>query len=343
MTAVAAAPPPRTGALIVRLMLFFVLQGLAFLALWRFFVTTVTGQDLDTIALTGNTTGSSQVDGPVSSVLNAVSVASVLAATAVVGFIALARRRFALGVVATLFIACATGTAQLLKSFILRPDLGVDPDRAVAGNSLPSGHAAVAASVAVALVFVLPPRARGFAAVFGATYVAAVGVATMSAGWHRPSDSVASYLVVGAWAAVAGLALLTTQPAPARGLSSNPNGAAVAFLVIISVVLLVFGGIGLGVTEAVRTIPTDVISQSRLMVAYAGSVAGVAGSAGMMMALILLSVHRVVPPRLHRIVIEPALVAPVGKRTVPALVAPTVAAPTWVVPAPGSGPVTPHR
>ena len=106
-----------------------------------------------------------------------------------------------------------------------RPYLGVDPQRIEAGNSLPSGHTTVAASVAVALVFVLPPRARGFAAVVGAGYTALVGVATMSAGWHRPSDSVAALLVVGGWAAAAGLALMiAARLAPLVGLRSKPRG-----------------------------------------------------------------------------------------------------------------------
>ena len=46
-------------------------------------------------------------------------------------------------------------------SMIYRPDLGVDPERAAAGNSLPSGHTTIAASVAVALVLVVPSKARG--------------------------------------------------------------------------------------------------------------------------------------------------------------------------------------
>src|SRR5690606_39114784 len=80
-----------------------------------------------------------------------------------------------------------------------------------AGNSLPSGHATAAAAFAIGLTLVLPPRARGPVSLVGATYAAVVGVATLSSGWHRPSDVVAAYLVVGGWAAAAGLVLVLTQ------------------------------------------------------------------------------------------------------------------------------------
>jgi membrane-associated phospholipid phosphatase len=330
MTLWAPNPPRQLVWLIGRLLVLFVLQVLVFLQVWRFFVTTEHGQWLDTVALTGNYIGSVRVGGVVNTVLNAVSVVSVLAATAVVGFIALARRRIALGVVAILLVGGAALTAQLLKGAILRPDLGVDPDRASAGNSFPSGHSTVAASVAVALVLVLPPRARGLAAVIGATYTALVGVATMSAGWHRPSDSVAAFLVVGGWAAVAGLALIALQYQTRQGVSSEPNRMAVAFLTVVSVMFLIVAVVAILVTDQVSVLSPDEILDNRLMVAYGGSAAGIAGAAGLMMAAVLATVHRLVPPRSASAATgpEPALVAavPPGWRVSTA----------WIVPAAGS-------
>ncbi|MFD0822660.1 PA-phosphatase, partial [Micromonospora zhanjiangensis] len=152
----------RTGLTASWLLLLTVLQVLAFIALLRFAVHTRHGQLLDTIALTGNSIGQDEIAGLVSNVLNAMSVVSLVAAIAVIGFIALARRRVALAVIATLLVAGANVTVQALKYVIVRPDLGVDPERAAAGNSLPSGHTAIAASVAAALVLVLPPKARAW-------------------------------------------------------------------------------------------------------------------------------------------------------------------------------------
>ena len=186
-------------------------QAAAFLAVWRVAVHSEIGQWVDTVALTGNRIGQDTIDGPVDKILNAMSVVSLLAATAMIGFIALIRGRIALAITATLLIAGANVTTQLLKYGLNRPDFGVDPERAAVGNSLPSGHTTVAASVAVALMLVLPRKVRAVGAFIGAGYAAVAGVATLSAGWHRPSDAVAAYLVVGVWAALAGLLLLVTQ------------------------------------------------------------------------------------------------------------------------------------
>lgn len=67
------------------------------------------------------------------------------------------------------------------------------------GNSLPSGHTTVAASVAAAALIVAPRSARPVVALIGGLYAATMGVATMSLGWHRPSDAVAAFAVVAAW------------------------------------------------------------------------------------------------------------------------------------------------
>lgn len=270
-------------------------QVLALVALWRFAVRTRRGQLLDTIALTGNTIGQQRIDGLVDTILSAMSVVSLLAATAVIGFIALIRGRIALAVVTTLLIAGANVTTQVLKHFLYRPDLGVDPDRAAVGNTLPSGHATVAASVAVALVLVLPPRVRGWGALVAAGYAALAGVATLSAGWHRPSDAVAALLVVGGWAAVAGLLLLFVQGADAQVEPGDKHRIATTILVLAGVFLVAAAAVALTLTGDVLSVPPEQLSRRRLLVAYAGSAAGIAGVASLLMALVLTTVHRVVP------------------------------------------------
>lgn len=200
-------------------------QAAAFLAVWQVAVHSEIGQWVDTVALTGNRIGQDTIDGPVDRILNAMSVVSLLAATATIGFIALIRGRIALAITATLLIAGANVTTQLLKYGLNRPDFGLDPERDGVGNSLPSGHATVAASVAVALMLVLPRKVRAVGAFIGAGYAAVAGVATLSAGWHRPSDAVAAYLVVGVWAALAGLVLLITQREQAEVAPATRTGS----------------------------------------------------------------------------------------------------------------------
>ncbi|MEU7714287.1 phosphatase PAP2 family protein [Micromonospora chalcea] len=271
------------------------LQTAAFVVVWRFAVHTELGQWLDTVALTGNRIGQDRIDGPVDTLLNAMSVVSLLAATAVIGFIALIRGRKALAVTATLLIAGANVTTQLLKHFLVRPDFGIDPERAAAGNSLPSGHTSVAASVAVALILVLPRKLRAAGAFLGAGYAAAAGVATLSAGWHRPSDAVAAYLVVGAWAAVAGLALLVFQREQAVVEPGDAHRVAAAVLGGVGAVALLASALALSWLVDRSTIPVEALSRRQLFVGYAGSAAGIGGTIAVVAALVLVVVHRLVP------------------------------------------------
>ncbi|MFC0098759.1 phosphatase PAP2 family protein [Micromonospora marina] len=271
------------------------IQTAAFGLVWRFAVHTELGQWLDTVALTGNRIGQDRIDGPVDTILNAMSVVSLLAATAVIGFIALIRGRKALAVTATLLIAGANVTTQLLKYYLVRPDFGIDPERAAAGNSLPSGHTAVAASVAVALILVLPRKLRVAGAFLGAGYAAAAGVATLSAGWHRPSDAVAAYLVVGAWAAAAGLVLLFFQREQAVVEPGEAHRVAGAVLGGIGVVALLVSAAALSWLVDRSTIPVEALGRRPLFVGYAGSAAGIVGMVAVVAALVLVVVHRLVP------------------------------------------------
>ncbi|AYF26615.1 phosphatase PAP2 family protein [Micromonospora tulbaghiae] len=271
------------------------IQTAAFGLVWRFAVHTELGQWLDTVALTGNRIGQDRIDDPVDTLLNAMSVVSLLAATAVIGFIALIRGRKALAVTATLLIAGANVTTQLLKHYLARPDFGIDPERAAAGNSLPSGHTTVAASVAVALILVLPRKLRVAGAFLGAGYAAAAGVATLSAGWHRPSDAVAAYLVVGAWAAVAGLVLLFFQREQAVVEPGDAHRVAGSVLGGAGVVALLASAVALSWLVDRSTVPVEALGRRPLFIGYAGSAAGIAGTIAVVAALVLVVVHRLVP------------------------------------------------
>jgi membrane-associated phospholipid phosphatase len=272
-------------------------QVAALVQVWRFFVRTEHGQLLDTIALAGNSIGRERIDDLIDTVLNAMSVASLAIATAVIGFIALIRGRRGLALMTILLIIGANATTQLLKYGIERPDLGVDPERAAAGNSFPSGHTTVAASVAVALVLVLPPRVRGVGALIAAGYAALAGVATMSAGWHRPSDAVAALLIVGAWTAIAGFLLVLVRRREDFVHREDAHRLATALLLVGGLGLLAVGAVAAGLTDQVRLTPPEDLSRRRLLAAYAGAAAGIAGTASVLVALILATVHRVVPRR----------------------------------------------
>ena len=72
------------------------------------------------------------------------------------------------------------------------------------------------------LVIALPRSLRPLAALAAAGATGLVGVATMVAGWHRPSDLVAAVAVV---AGVAAVLQLVEELRPAARAQTSPEGA----------------------------------------------------------------------------------------------------------------------
>ena len=58
-------------------------------------------------------------------------------------------------------------------------------------------------SASAALLFVVPTRWRYPTALAGLVVGTVTALATMSAGWHRAGDSMAAFLLVGVWTAIA--------------------------------------------------------------------------------------------------------------------------------------------
>ncbi|HET7573251.1 MAG TPA: phosphatase PAP2 family protein [Gaiellaceae bacterium] len=119
-------------------------------------------------------------------------------------FLGLARGRAAQAAAAAAVVVLSIGSTELLKHGL--PHLG---GAVPAGRpaTFPSGHTSVAVSVGLGLVIASPPVLRAVAAVAGAAYGAAIGLAVVLLGWHYPSDAVGSFFVCGFWAALAGVAL----------------------------------------------------------------------------------------------------------------------------------------
>ena len=79
-------------------------------------------------------------------------------------------------------------------------------------DSFPSGHTTAAASLAVLLVLVVPPRFRPPAAAVGAAFTVAMGLSVVLLQWHYPSDVIGGCLVVGGWTFGALAVLRALQP-----------------------------------------------------------------------------------------------------------------------------------
>lgn len=165
------------------------------------------GQHYDEAAMEVLDGGHSAVNNHLVDLLQQVSVASAALALAIMITVALVRRRFRVAIAAAVLVIGANITTQFLKNFVItRPDLGLDLAHADGArttvNSLPSGHTTVVFSLVLAGVLVSPRALRWFVTFAGAAIGGLTGLATVIAGWHRPSDVVAALLVTLAWAAL---------------------------------------------------------------------------------------------------------------------------------------------
>lgn len=163
-------------------------------------ITTRTGQLVGELMLGGRPASPAAI-ASAEQVLSTLSRSSLALGTAAVVGIALLQRRRGLALAAAATIGAANLTTQLLKQLVLdRTDL-LDGLFYPLPNSFPSGHATAAASIAVALLLVLPPLLRAPTVVLSSIVVAIVGISTLVAGWHRMADAVGGVFVATAWAA----------------------------------------------------------------------------------------------------------------------------------------------
>jgi membrane-associated phospholipid phosphatase len=176
------------------------------MATYLVFVRSGAGQRIDQTGLNHLADGIASRQA-VASWLRGVTVGAVVLVLLGCLVVALARRRIGLGLVAVGIVAGANATTQVLKHAVFdRPHLGRGWT-----NSLPSGHATVVMSLALAALLVAPRAWRGLVSVGAAVAVAVAGVGTVVAGWHRPSDVVAAFAVCLTWGAL-GLAAVSLRP-----------------------------------------------------------------------------------------------------------------------------------
>ncbi|MFI9011439.1 phosphatase PAP2 family protein [Actinosynnema sp. NPDC053489] len=168
------------------------------LAVW-----TTAGQDLENAALRG----ADQVDeaqvGEAWGALDEITLYSLAAATGLIALVGALRRRWDLVVASVGVIALGQVVVQVLKRFVLvRPAL-VQVTGDYTHNSLPSGHTAIAMTVLFAAVIVAPYRWRGVVMLVVLPWAVGIGQYTLTAKWHRLSDTLAADAIALAVAALA--------------------------------------------------------------------------------------------------------------------------------------------
>ncbi len=238
-----ATPVATVGQSARRLVLLSLLSALLVGALYVVAVLTPVGQALDDLVLFGRPRSVAAIELAWRA-LGTLNLAVAVAATLGLAGIALAvgRPLLAGGVVAA--IAGANLTAQLLKETILeRPNL-VGPDAYAYGNSFPSGHVTLAASLALAALLVAPRRLRSLAALGGAAYVGIVGISTLTAGWHRLGDGIGAILVALAWTSLVAAFLAATRGAMPRRSWHTGSGRLIARLLLAGAMVLFLAALG---------------------------------------------------------------------------------------------------
>lgn len=284
--------PDRRRRIVIRLSVAALLCALALVVLAALFVGTRSGQRVDNAALRGQVVQHPRTAHRSDRVLRTISVGSLVFLGAALMGIALVRGRghLALGVGAV--IAGSNITTQVFKALVTRPDL-IPGSHLIAFNTLPSGHSTVAASLAAALVLVAPVRLRPLAATVGALYACGIAAGTLAAGWHRPSDAVAAFAVVGMWTFGVCAVLVTWRGTGSPRVSVGLPGLMIGAILVLA---LAFGMITVSTTidsaEGIHTV--------RLGIAYVAALASIVVVGVMFLVsevLLLRGVSLDAPPR----------------------------------------------
>jgi membrane-associated phospholipid phosphatase len=160
----------------------------------------------------------------VTSLANPLPFLAILGAIVTLGLIA---RRNRETVAALAVVAGANLSTQVLKHVFehARWTMVLGWGNQPSPDSYPSGHTTAAASLAVALVLIAPPRWRPLAAAVGGAFTIAVGVGVVVIKVHYPSDVVGGLLVVASWtlAAIAALRLIRPRDPEAEREEGEPG------------------------------------------------------------------------------------------------------------------------
>lgn len=192
----------------LRWWLLVMLSVLMLAAVYAVAVLTPAGQAFENAALRGADQVDPLSESDASKALAEITVWSLAAAAAAVGVIGLLRRQPLLAAIAVGVIVGGQVVTQSLKRFILpRPEL-VPVVGDYTGNSFPSGHATIAMTVLVAVFLVVPYRWRGVAMLVVMTWATGIGTYTLTAKWHRLSDTLGADLVALALGGAAALILM---------------------------------------------------------------------------------------------------------------------------------------
>ncbi|MFZ8910301.1 MAG: phosphatase PAP2 family protein [Candidatus Nanopelagicales bacterium] len=206
--------------------------------LYVIFVRVPIGQRWDDRALLGGQLASLEARQAVTSALHGIRISTIILMVVVLLLaVGLVRKQRAVALVTVVAFGGAIASAEILKRVLPRRDLAPELNAYVDNGNIdtyPSGHSAIAMAFALGVLIVTAPRYRTPVAGIGMLWVAAVTMATLAAGWHRPSDILGGVAVALAWmAAAAAMTVARRTPVDSPSSPGRPLvlAAAVVFLV----------------------------------------------------------------------------------------------------------------
>jgi membrane-associated phospholipid phosphatase len=253
-----------------------VLTGLLYVVAVR----TLLGQALDDLVLWGRPIGDAEAIDLAWRTLETLNLTVAAGATLGLAGLAVAWGRPLLAAGVVVAIAGANLTTQVLKEAVLeRPNL-VGSDAYAYGNSFPSGHVTLAASLALAALLVAPRRLRSPVALAGAAYVSVVGISTLTAGWHRLADALGAILVALAWTSlVAATVAATRGTMPRRSWHAGSSRLATRVLLVGAGALFAAAAAVLAWAWGTHATPGSVVGVLEAPLAYALALAILAAGA----------------------------------------------------------------
>lgn len=174
-------------------------------------VRTYLGQYLENAALLGaKQATTAEIDDALGN-LNVISMTSLVVMCAVFALAGFIRKSWRIAAAGIATLGIATVITEALKRYILvRPELA-DIYQNNGHNSFPSGHTTIAMSILVGLLLVTSYRWRGLVMLLAMGWAVSIGAATVTARWHRFSDTLGADMVALGIGALVALWLLRSQ------------------------------------------------------------------------------------------------------------------------------------
>ena len=228
--------------------------------LWLLTTQTIEGQRVADLILYGRVLADPAAREIAVEALATVSIAAAGITTLGLATLGLVRGGFGLAIASLVLIGGANVTTVLLEALLVRPNL-LGSAAYATGNSFPSGHVALVASLGFAAILVVPRRLRTPVAILVSALVAVVGLSTITAGWHRLADVVGAILISLAWASIVTAVLVLAQGwMPRRTWGTGLGGPATTLTGIAGAVVIAVGITALLVTALDPAPLTDAIA-----------------------------------------------------------------------------------